>query len=511
MRAKSTNLFELIKSLSVQEHRYFTKYLKEHRLKYVDELEKLFNLIKGQKEYDEKAVKLGLKGTYISKFFPQYKSQLQDLVQRSLINYHKDASIEADIHHLLHVETILRQKNLYDQCSKVLRQARDKAFKYEHHLLEVEILKRQILLLGELFPKDYNEVLNKLISEKNAVLLKLQSESEYRDLNQRMFFLIRKTNNLRNDALEQELDELIGNPILKNENDAFNFWSKVMFNYIHAQYYKLKKKHSVSIKYRKRIVELWQLYPHKVEENRRFYLEALFNLIGALHNVKSYEESKVWLKEAKKIGFKSEIEDAHAFEQAKLYELLIFMNTNSLEEALELVPEIDSGLKKFNTLIQNSYRLAIYHNICLTYFISDDHKSALKWVNRIIDIDKTEERQDIQDFSKILRLIIFYCLGKYDLIESQVRATKRLLKKNDRLYDLETTIIKYLPMLIVSNHNRTEEMEVLHSFKEELNNIEGGKNSALGMQETGLWVESKIRGITFRALLKELIEKEGKK
>lgn len=511
MRARANDLFELIKSLSVQEHRYFSKYLGEQRLKYSDELDKMFGLIREQEVYEEKAIKEALKGTYIIKFFPQYKNQLNDLVIKSLINYHKENSVEAEIHHLLQVEAIFRQRGLSEQCAKILSQAREKSFKYEHHLLELEVLKRQIALLGDLFPKDFSDQLNKLISEKNVTFLKLQNESEYRDISQKLFFLVRKMNNLRDEDTVKELDELIKEPLLQNENDAFNFWSKLMFNYTHAQYHKLKKDHIKSIKYRKRIVELWQLYPHKIQENPRYYLGALFSLIGSLHNVRNYNESEIWLKEVKKISVKSETENAKIFEQAKHNELLILINTDRFEEALELVPEIDDGLNKFKSLIQNSFRLALYYNIYLTYFIVDDHTSALKWVNKIIDIDKTEERQDIQDFSKIFRLIVFYCKGKYDLIESQLRATKRILQKNNRLYDLETTIIKYLPKLIETSHNQKEQKNVLTEFKAELDEISIDNKGVLGMQETGLWVESKLRNITFRELLRELIETSSDK
>lgn len=508
MRARANDLFELIKALSVSEHRYFSKFLREQKLKHVDELEKMFNLIKEQEAYDEKKIKVAFKGTSAFKFFPQYKNQLNDLVERSLINYHKESSVEAEIHHMLHVATVMRQKGLYEHTSKVLKQAREKSFKYEHHLLELDVLKRQISLLGDLFPKDFTERLNELISEKNAVILKIQNESEYHDLDKKFFFLVRKMNNLRDGEIEKELDEVIKDPILKNENNAFNFWSKMMFNYIHGHYNKLKKNYTQTIKYRRRAVELWQLYPHKAKETPRFYLTALFSLIGALHNTRNYEESEKWLKEIKSIGLKSESENASIFEQAKLNELLIFMNTDRFEDAKKLVPEVEEGFSKFNTLIQNSYRLAISYNICLMYFIVADYKEALKWVNKIIHIEKTEERQDIQDFSQILRLIIFYCLGKYDLIESQVKATRRLLQKSNRLYELETTIIKYLPKLISANQNKSEKNEILIEFKKELDKINENNKGALGLQETGLWVESKIRNISFRDILRELIEKD---
>lgn len=510
MRARANDLFDLVKALSVHEHRYFSKFLREQRLKHIDELEVMFNLIKEQDTYNEAEVKESMRGTVIFKFFPQYKNQLNDLVKEAIINYHKESSLEAEIHHLLHIETILRQKGLYEQCNKILKQAADKSFRYEHHLLELEVLKRRIALLSDLFPKDYTEQLNELISKKNATILKLQNESEYRDLGQKLFFLIRKLSDVRDESVLNELDELIKDPILKNENNAFNFWSKLKFNYVHAHYNKLKKNYTATIKYRKRSVEIWQLHPHKIKETPRYYLAALFNLIGALHKVGNYKESEVWLKEVDTVDVKSDTENANIFEQTMLYEHLILINTNRLEEAIELVPKIENGFEKFNILIQNSNRLAISHNVFLTYFIMDQYKNALKWVNKIIDIEKTEERQDIQSFSKIFRLIIFYCLEDYDLLENQIRSAKRNGQKNDKLHGLETTIIKYLPKLVTTNINKSDQHEALSAFKEKLNEYSKENKGVLGLQETSLWVESKIRNITFRELLRELIEKGNK-
>lgn len=510
MRAKNSDLFDLIQLMSVNEHKYFIKFLREKNNKLERQLEQLFNTIKKQKSYDESIIKNQIKDPDIVKFFAQKKKVLTDYIEACLIRYYRDGSIEVKIHELLQLETIFRRKALYNQCQKLMDKAQQIAFDYEYYYLEVEIIKRKIVLTYELFPKDIEEQLNSLISQKKAALLKLVNEQEYRDLKDRLFVKIRKKNAVRDKETRQELDELMSNPLLKNENNALSLSARLYFHSTHSNYNKLVRNFTKSLEHRKRIVELWTLQPNRIQEKPYLYVTAICNLLGNYHYLNNYTRSEELIREAKEVKVRSETDNAFIFQQVRLHEILLYINTCQFDKLADLVPEIESGLEDFDHIIQNSYKLSILFNLSLAFFITENYKAALHWVNKIVNMEKTEERLDIQDFSKILRLLIFYCDGKHDIILNYHRSASRMLKRNNRLYNLERIILKNLSELIAKTPKEQEEIYI--KFSEELKSIgNNGNANILGIEETGLWLESKIRKVPMQQILADVNEQAQQK
>lgn len=502
MRAKSDDLTNLMSTLSSLEQKSFIKYLRSTNSKLNTHLEKLYSTYQ-KLNYDEEKVKNKIKGGDIFKFYSNYKSRLLEQLQSFLVEYHKEFSIEAELHHLLQIETALRKRKLYSQSETFIYKAKEIANLYDYHLFEIEIIKREILILKETFPKDQEERLNGLISQKNAVLLKLKNEHDYRELSDKIFLKMRKLNECRDEETENDLRELMSSDLLINENDALNFWSKLHYNYCHARYNGMMKLHTKELVYRKRIVELWKLHPHRIEEKLEDYIGSLTNLINTYNYLNQYKDSEKLLSEVIELQ-KANPDNANFFQQISLLQIIIYMNTDQFEEISLIAPKIDKEMKAFGALIQNSYRLTLWLNLSLAHFFMNDFKNALKWVNKIVDSDKIEDRQDIQDFSKIFRLIIFYCSNKVDILSDYIRAAKRNLLKNNRLYQLEEIVLKRLNQLINQTAGKSDEKGLFTEFNEELMEIGTSEGvSSIGHEEIGIWLQSKIRNIPMRQILKE--------
>ena len=74
----------------------------------------------------------------------------------------------------------------------------------------------------------------------------------------------------------------------------------------------------------------------------------------------------------------------------------------------------------------------IVGNTCL-YVGDDNYGQSLIWLNRIINSEKDDLREDIHGFARILQLICHYELGHVDVIEYYVRSTYRFLLKTENL------------------------------------------------------------------------------
>lgn len=132
-------LFELIKSLSKSEKRYFKLLSSRHTIGDENNYVKLFDFIDKQTAYDEDAIFIEFKDEAFLHRFSITKKRLYDHVLSALDAFHATNSVDAQLFKMLHSADILFNKSLYDQCARVLRSAEKLAEKNKRYTLLAEI------------------------------------------------------------------------------------------------------------------------------------------------------------------------------------------------------------------------------------------------------------------------------------------------------------------------------------------------------------------------------------
>ncbi|MDB4678454.1 hypothetical protein OAE93_01860, partial [bacterium] len=145
-KTSSDKIFQLIKSLSKAEKRYFKVYTSKqagdknnHQI--------LFDAVDKQSDYDESLLKRNLKNPSLVKSLPIAKTRLYDVILRALDAYHSNSSIDAQLKRTLHCAEILYKKGLYGQSQKLLDGAKKLAYKYDKHTSLLEIFMWEKLLV----------------------------------------------------------------------------------------------------------------------------------------------------------------------------------------------------------------------------------------------------------------------------------------------------------------------------------------------------------------------------
>jgi hypothetical protein len=135
----STELFELVKSLSKSEKRFFklSSSLQQGDKNYL----KIFEVIDKQDEYNEDAIKLQYDGETFVKHLPSEKNHLYRLILKSLRAFHADNSISSILKQELKNIEILYKKALYRECNKFLVRAKRLARDYEKFYYLFELIR----------------------------------------------------------------------------------------------------------------------------------------------------------------------------------------------------------------------------------------------------------------------------------------------------------------------------------------------------------------------------------
>src|SRR5690554_6381317 len=129
-KTASSALFELIKSLTKSEKRYFKNYASRHTIGEVNNGIKIFDFIDQQNEFDEAAVHTHFKGEAFLNQFPITKNRLYEQIISALDAFHANNDIDAQLYKMLHSIKILYSKGLYDHANRELLKTKRLAKKH---------------------------------------------------------------------------------------------------------------------------------------------------------------------------------------------------------------------------------------------------------------------------------------------------------------------------------------------------------------------------------------------
>ncbi|MBS1910445.1 MAG: hypothetical protein JST22_00540 [Bacteroidetes bacterium] len=162
--AASSDLFELIKSLSKSEKRYFrifaSLYAREGSSRYLQ----LFDLIDAQSVYDEEEVRARFQRKLAARHFAEAKYYLYNAILRALHLYGADQSVDVQITTTLHQAMILYDRNLYRQSEKLVARARDQAIANErwHLAIDADMLEHRFAERDGAPPERIGELLKRI-------------------------------------------------------------------------------------------------------------------------------------------------------------------------------------------------------------------------------------------------------------------------------------------------------------------------------------------------------------
>ena len=126
------DLFQLIKSLTQSEKRFFKVYASLHHIKGDDnKYFKLFNAIDKQKIYDEELIRKQFGNEKFLKQLFVVKNYLYHTILKSLRVYNSEKTKQSELIDLLKDIQTLYDKSLYKQCRKFVDKAKKIAYEYE--------------------------------------------------------------------------------------------------------------------------------------------------------------------------------------------------------------------------------------------------------------------------------------------------------------------------------------------------------------------------------------------
>ncbi|MCF8247275.1 MAG: hypothetical protein K9J37_19670 [Saprospiraceae bacterium] len=471
-----------------------------------EEMDALVNKEDGDSKYDEVKLRTRLKGKVGSNQFHVLKNYLLGLIMKSLRSLSEKNDYEEQITTLLSDARILEQKGVYDLSFKKLESLKALCLKYEKYTFVIEACSMEATLLAR---TAINEAEEKLGALKNAIdrfsnlLFNINS---YNDLKHRVLALYRQENRARNEATKAKLDAMLEEELMQNENLPATFHSKVAFYHSWALASLMQSELEKAKHYYKCLLEIWAGYPHFKEAHPSLYIIYSSNYLVCCHAVQDYAPFEELLNELKSLPVHTVYEEAEAFQNIYFLEQLQFMNSIMLSPLLSVASkaktlsnEIEVGLKRHGNKVVKSRELSLLHNTVVMFFALGDFNEVLHWVTKIHQaLAGSDQRKEIQLFAKLIQLVIYMEKGEHLYIDTAFKSFEYHLRKEDKMHDFEGRVTFYLKLIATKKQDKKT---ALQDFKEELSQFSAQKLP--GYEEICIWVESKIKNVSFLEVMRE--------
>ena len=498
----STELFELIKSLSKSEKRFFklSSSLQTGDKNYL----KIFDAIEKQAVYNEAALKIAFKKETFVSHFPSEKNHLYKLILKSLRNYHSDNSINSVLKQEIKNVEILYKKALFKECNKFLIRAKKQAIENEKFYFLFELISWEKLLLEEAFEDgQFNMDLDKLIEEEQDVIAKLQNLAEYHVLYSKINYVFRSEGFSRNAEDIRIVKEIEDHPLIKGKNTALSDRAATICYYTQGFCAMANSRTDVALLKFNRVKEILDGRPKLKTDLAKRYVKTLSNITGSHIDLGLYDEAWQFIDHLKELtnqsGFKSIDIQVNVFKTTMISELQLLTRCGNFSEALEVVEKgVLDKLESLENRLRKEQLLELYYHIAYAYFGTGEYSKALFWINKVLNDNENTLRKDLFSYARLFNLVIHFELQNYDLLEYITKSTQRYLVRRQRDYELEKLVIDHLRKLIRESKSKNMVTKITE-FKCQLLELvtEPEDQIVLKYFDFVSWLNSKIENISF--------------
>lgn len=439
-KTPQAKLFRLIKSLSQTEKRYFKVSMRGSNQKDSYQFMELFDLIGSMDNYNEGELKKKLAKNGSDKHLAFRKTHLYDLVLSSLRNYHKTKSSEIEVLNLLQDIKITFDRGLFLQSEKLLQKMKKKclAYNFNQYLVAATVWEQKLIgnLKGKTF-KDASKyetekfLVQSLIKEQQELLSYLKKDIKLWSLRIELLDLYRfEEAGLKKpiDQFKKEVNDCINSDPPNQDHLEFT----IQAHTINSMICYFEGNYNASVEAQKKLILLLEKEHKFIKNNINNYASEINNFLAASFDADKTDDVEKWLGVLKELLSNIDVRSnvylsSRIFSFYQVNSLRFYNRIGNYQDAIKSFSE--SQFNKFRLQMNPYKQFQIRYNLVLAYFFSNELRTSLLWINKIINADIEIRLQDLS-FIRSLSYIIHYQLGNDSIIESLHHSKDKNILKN---------------------------------------------------------------------------------
>jgi hypothetical protein len=134
-------------------------------------------------------------------------------------------------------------------------------------------------------------------------------------------------------------------------------------------------------------------------------------------------------------------------------------------------------------------------------FGAGQHSKALQWLNKVINDNENDLRQDLYGYARLFNIVVHFELGNIELLEYTIKSTARYLQKRNRDFDIEKLILDQFKKLIRLRTTAAKKEQLL-DFQEKLSKLAKHEDGTALLRyfDFNTWIRSKLEQCTFEEI-----------
>lgn len=510
-KSSTEYLVELIKSLTKAEKRSFKLYAtrntsNQDALKFL----RLFDFIDKTAHYSDALALVRI--TDIKKIqLSNIKAHLYKQLLTSLRLQNTTKIIEIEVRELLDFAVVLYNKGFYHQALRQLEKAKSLAIEFKYTLLSLEIVEFEKVIESQYITRSLNSRAENLTNLSNSIERHVSRSVYFSNLSLQLYALYLKVGFVRDEKENLFVQHFFQSKMIPYNIKELGFEERMHLYNAYVWYNYIIQDFVMCYKYARLWVDLFQENRTMILSRKEMYLKGQHNLLGALFNLRDFGRFNKAL-----IQFQNEKELMVGNDNVELLYQLYF-HTNQINKlylegdfsgGLSIVPSINAFIEKYESKLDMHRIIVFYYKIACLYFGSGDNKSAIKYLNLVIQFREQSLREDIQCFARILNLIAHFELGNDDLVEYQVKSVYRFLMKLGELKGVQKEIFHFLRQLpFVSTEELNKAFKILHHKLVKLAKDPYEQRPFLYLDIIS-WLECKLTNRTVQEVIQEKVNLE---
>ena len=506
---RSDHLYTLIKSMKKSEKRYF-KVRNNSGSKEDSKYLMLFDALSEQEAFNEELI-IENNSWINPQQFSNLKAHLYKKILHSLKEYTSSSNEDILIREQIDYIQILFDRSLYQQSMQLLQKVKKAIKKSDNLELQLEVLKWEKNLIPHTLGRNNIQRVNQIVEEANTINERLSRVNILTNLAVELNAIYLKTGYIRGKEDKDRIQRIFDEQLPEWDVNDFSFREKLLWYEIQLSYYSFIQEFTEVYNYAKNWVDLFDQTP-----NSSFYFEMYIKGLNQLLNAQSrlmkfeefFETHKVLRDLAKHrlIGINENIQ-IRLFKYSYAHQFNGYFMLGEFSKGVNMLQRIETRLESYIGMIDKHSELVLFYKIACLYFGNGNYRKSIKWLNRIINSEDQDIREDVHSFARIINLITHYELGNRDVIDYYIRSTYRFLLKKDDLHAFQQYILEFLKNL----SREITPKQLIDRFKElrdQLIVLSQSKydKRAFVYFDIISWLESKIEGRSVEDIIKSKIQ-----
>ncbi len=439
---RNTDLFDLIKSMTPAEKRQL-RLSAGSRADDSNYLQ-LFDAIDAQEEYDEGAIKQHFSDKAFVRQLHVTKNYLWRQIMKCLRPRYGAASRQHEIRELIVEAEILYDRELFDQCRRILDKAENLAREFEcfAELLSVLSWQRKLTIQLSTVGNNRNLLLD-VIEQENELLLVLLNLNDYNRLSAGIYdTLDRERANPDDPEVQREL------AMLESADQALSLNARILYYYAAQTYAFFQNRHDQACEAIEAKIAMLEGRPRYIREYPRVYVTTLTNYAAVLLHLKRYDKLEATLLRIRELPEELRWKErsptmVKVLLQTYNLELEMYRDRGLNKRGLALQAETTALLNRYRVGAARDYHILFAYQYAYLHFRQGAFNEALEQLNVMFSFGKETERIHVAAYGHMLRLLIYFELGHITVLKYSIESYRRYINKRSAPMIFEREILRF--------------------------------------------------------------------